>query len=227
MMNHGDVMGTGRHKIDVWHVRLASGETRTLSLDELAAGFQSGWIDARTPVLPAGALRWAPLGEVAGLDEEDESPPVPSMPNSIAPLALDSYGTDVPFDVDVPFDTESDPDVLAFRPRRGRTIFRVMTALVVVTGLGIAAFRGRPMLQRALASRTAAKAAPAVVVTAPPAPVLVAPPAIPIVSPEPAPAIATLSTTSLPDAPLTAEEKKAAAAEAKKAKRAASKRAPR
>ena len=235
MMNRGDVTGSGRHSVDVWHVRLANGETRSLSLDELDAGFHDGWIDAKTPVLPAGAIRWAPLGEVAGLDDDagyDAAPPS-SRPDSIAPVALDAVApsaADAAFDIDVA--AESHPDVLAFRPRHGRTIFRVMTALVVVACLGFAGFKGKPAVQRALASRGAAAAAAAPVVavavaTPTQAPPPVAPP--PAAAPETTPVVPTMTLTSLPSAPQTAEEKKAAAdaekkaaAEAKKVKRAVS-----
>ncbi|MDB5214582.1 MAG: hypothetical protein JWO86_2509 [Myxococcaceae bacterium] len=207
---------------DTWHVKLANGETRALSLDELDTGFHDGWINERTMVLAAGSTRWAPLGEVAGLDETPA--PVASTPNSIAPFALDS------FDIDVALDSSSGADLVAFRPRRGRTVLKVMTALVVIGGLGFAGFLGRPAVQRALASRGHASSvtADAKVTPTPPAPV-----AAPAPSPAPADAVPTLGAASLPNAaPLTDAEKKAAAeaekkaaAEAKKAKRAAQKRA--
>ena len=221
MTNQNDVTGSGRHDLDIWHVKLANGETRALSLDELDAGFHEGWINEGTLVLPAGAIRWAPLGEVAGLDETP--PPVSSMPNSIAPYALDTFGadsgSDIPFDLDVPLDAESDADVLAFRPRRGRKVLKVMTALVVVAGLGFAALRGRPALQRALASRDGARTSQAAAAQPPPAPSPVQaappPPAAPIASQ----AIPTMTATALPNVPnvQTPAEKKAEAAKAKKA----------
>jgi hypothetical protein len=220
---------------DIWHVKLANGETRKLTLDELDVAFRDGLIDERTPVLAAGALRWSTLGEVAGLDEP--SPEAAPMPNSIAPIAIDSFGVDAragnaPFGIDIPIDVASDADVDAFRPRRGRAIFRVLTTMVVVAGLGFAAFRAKPAVQRALASRAAARLTAFASPAAPPLPPQ--PPQEPPSAPPPAPT--TVSATSLPDAPLptatTAEEKtaaaeaeKKAAAEAKKAKRSAQKRA--
>ena len=234
-MTQADVTGSGRNHLDIWHVKLANGETRALSLDELDAGFHDGWITERTMVLAAGALRWAPLGEVAGLDETPA--PVASTPNSIAPLAIDSFGLetstsdDVPFDIDVALDGGSYGDVQALRPRRGRKILKLMTALVVIGGLGFAGFLGRPAVQHALASRGHASSVTADVKVTPPAP---APPPV-AAAPAPAPAdtVPTLGAASLPDAaPLTEAEKKAAAdaekkaaAEAKKAKRAAQRRA--
>ena len=70
MLDQPNVTGSGRHDLDIWHVRLADGATRALSLDELDAGFQAGWISESTMVLRAGSLRWAPLSEVAGDAEQ-------------------------------------------------------------------------------------------------------------------------------------------------------------
>jgi hypothetical protein len=222
---------------DTWHVKLANGETRALSLDVLDVGFHDGWITERTMVLAPGSLRWAPLGEVAGLDETPA--PVVATPSSIAPLAIDSFGTgsngdsDAQLDIDVAIDGESGADVVAFKPRRGRTVLKALTALVVIGGLGFAGFVGRPAVQRALASRghASSAAAGAVAPQSAPAPPVVttaaAPPAAPVAAPvaPPASTVPTLGAASLPDAaPLTDAEKKAAAAEAKKAKRAAQKR---
>lgn len=228
MSTRSDVTGSGRSDVELWNVRLSSGETRSLSLDELAAGFDAGWIDARTLVLAAGAIHWAPLGEVAGLDTDAEPSPPSSAPNSIAPMAFDAQAN-TPFDLEVPTGAESDPDVLAFRPRRGPAVLRVMTAMIVIAGLGFAGVRGKPAITRALASRgVPAKPAPAVVVAPPvvvatPAPatppVAQAAPAAPV--PEATPPIPTMSLTSLPSVPQTPAEKKAAAEAEKKARRAA------
>jgi hypothetical protein len=216
-MNHGDVTGSGRHDLDVWHVRLASGETRRLTLDELDAAFHAGTIDAHTPVLPPGALScWAPLGMVAGLDAS----PLPTpTPNSITPLAFDTFATESSADLGSPDSAcELDAEVLALRPRRGRKILGVMTALVVVAGLGLAAFRAKPTLQRALASRDGARVA--ITTEARVAPT----PAAPSPAPAPPRVIPTVLASALPDAPQTEAEKKAAAAEARKSKRAQQKR---
>ena len=229
MMNQGDVTGSGRHNLDIWHVRLADGETRALSLDDLDAAFQAGWVDERTPVLASGAIHWAPLGEVAGLDAAPPAP-VSSMPNSIAPLALDNF---IPFDLDAPIDAESDAEVQAFRPRRARKLLGVMTAMIVVAGLGFAAFRAKPALQRALASRGGGHSAPvtAVATEAKPPAAPVAPAPVPAPAPVSTEAIPTITATALPNAASSAEDKKAAAeaekkaaAEPRKAKRAPQKR---
>jgi hypothetical protein len=167
---------------EMWHVRLPNGETRRLSLDELDAAFNDGTINEDTPVLPGDAFTWTTLGQAAGLDNPQTPPPVSvSMPNSIAPIALDNV-RDVPIDIDLAFDRPSDADTDAFRPRRGRKIFRALIVLSVIGGLGFAGFRARPMVQHALASRAAAQA-PAPVVAPPP------PPALPPPPPPPAPVV--------------------------------------
>jgi hypothetical protein len=212
MSGQGDVTSSGRHAIDIWHVKLASGESRSLSLDELDRGFDEGWISEHTLVLAPGAIHWRPLAELAGLDETPA--PVSSVPNSIAPLALDTYGADIPIDEGA-LDAESDAEVLAFKPRRGKKIFGFMTAVLLIGGLGFAGFRARPAVQRALASRAASRAPAALAapVTPPPPPPVVAttPPPPPPVVASPAP-IATLDTA----APAGAKDKKAAKRAGKK-----------
>jgi hypothetical protein len=101
-------------------------------------------------------------------------------------------------------------------------VFAILTTLVVVAGLGFAAFRARPTVQRALASRGGGGSAR--VEPKPVAPVVPAPPVAAPVTPAALPAVAdavpTMTTTALPNAPLTPAEEKKAAADAKKAKRA-------
>ena len=235
-MNQSDVTGSAGQDLDIWHVRLSNGETRRLSLDELDAGFNEGWITEHTPVLAAGAFVWKPLSEVAGLDETP--PPAPSVPNSIAPLALDNFGLDsragsVPFDIDVPMDAESNAEVAAFRPRRGKRLLGFMTVMVLLGGLGFAGLRARPGVQKALAARAEARSDQSAAAAAAAPPAIAAPPA-PAPAPQSSattatPALPTSSVTSLPNAPATAAdkaaEKKAAAEAAKAAKRGAAKRA--
>ena len=160
--------------------------------------------------------------------------PAASEPNSIAPMALDTnqwkidlndlHSGDVRLDFSVrPVDDEDDleiPGVAFSRPRTGRRIVGVMTAMLVVAGLGFAAFRGRPALQRAYASasaRSAPAAKPAVVAVtalqAPPAPAPVAP--IVLAAPSTPVAVDTMPTMSANALPN---------AKAEKVKRAAGKR---
>lgn len=189
---------TAMDDVDIWHVKLASGETGTLSLDELDAGFHAGWITPHTLVLPAGALRWAPLAEVAGLDETRT--PGDVMPPSIAPLAFDNFAQ-----LDAVELTDEEKD--AFRSRGGRKVFGVLTALIVVAGLGYAGVRARPAVQRALASRGATHTAP----PAPPAPIAIAAPqalpaattSAPAASSAPTVAVPSMVASALPNAAIT------------------------
>ncbi|MBX3192359.1 MAG: DUF4339 domain-containing protein [Labilithrix sp.] len=211
-----DVTSSGRHNLDIWTVRLPSGETRGLTLDELDQAFDSGVIDAKTPVLKAGDLQWSTLGQIAGLDTTP--PPVSVVPNSIMPVALDTpYGVDLsdlrgPVALDVGALGPDDSAMRALRPRRGKKIFGAFVALAVVAGLSFAAFRAKPTLERAYAS--ALRRAPvAHVEPAPPKPEpppVVAPPPAPAPAPpapaEPAaaaidPSIPTMTASSLPNAP--------------------------
>lgn len=216
--------------LDIWHVKLANGETRALTLDQLDAAFQEGSIDERTPVLPAGAIRWSTLGEAAGLDETP--PPVSSMPNSLAPIAFDATALDLrAFDASVELDADGDADVEAFRPRRGRKIFGVLTAMVVVAGLGFAAFRAKPALQHALASSGGGGSTTTNADTKPidpPAPPATPPPATTQArpsSPSALPNVAASAAPTVADKKAAAEAEKKAAAEARKAKRTPQKRA--
>jgi pyruvate/2-oxoglutarate dehydrogenase complex dihydrolipoamide acyltransferase (E2) component len=57
---------------ELWDVRLATGETK-MTVDQIDAGFQQGWIDASTPVRAPGAFEWTTLGAAAGLDDGTET----------------------------------------------------------------------------------------------------------------------------------------------------------
>lgn len=226
-MTYQEVASSGQHQLDIWHVRLASGETRPLSLEELDEAFNAGVIDAKTPVLKAGALQWSTLGQVAGLDTTP--PPVSAVPNSIAPVALDAaYGeidlsnlrgagfSDVATNLggnlaDLSADAS---DVRALRPRRGKTIIGALVAVTMVAGLGFAAFRAKPALERAQAASSLQRAPVTVVEPAAPKPVDRPPvAATPAPPPEPAAAqpeapvvnandaVPTMSAASLPNAP--------------------------
>lgn len=182
---------------DIWHVKLENGEVRSLTLDELDAGYKDGWIRGRTPVLAAGALRWSPLRDVAGLDP---SGPWEAMPESVAPQAID-------IDVrDVAISSSEIPPELRPKKRAGK-IFGVLVALAVVGGLVYAGTRARPGLVASaksfVTSHVPGKSAPAKIEAAkpvdPPKAAAVAPPPP---APEPAAAapVATMSVTTLPSA---------------------------
>ena len=157
----------------------------------------------------------------------DEVSPATSEPNSIAPMALDTnqwkidlndlHAGDMRLDFSVPTFTDDDGDAIPTAPSRtGRRVLGVMTAMLVVAGLGFAAFRGRPALQRAYASSSAswhAPAKPAVVAVtalqAAPTPASApSPPAaeptptpLPVVATPASPAVPTFDANALPNAP--------------------------
>lgn len=77
---------------DLWHVLVAPGDTKVLSLDQLDDFFRLDVINGSTPVWQPGMKAWLPLSVVAGLDdEEDESeerapaPPARPAPRTPAP----------------------------------------------------------------------------------------------------------------------------------------------
>ncbi len=61
-------------RTDLWHVQLASGNLEVMTLDQLDEAFNADRIDENTMVLQGGALKWSRLGEILGLDEEEEQP---------------------------------------------------------------------------------------------------------------------------------------------------------
>jgi hypothetical protein len=123
---------------DIWHVKLENGEVKILTLDQLDAGYKDGWIRGRTPVLAAGALRWSPLRDVAGLDP---SGPWEAMPESVAPQAIDiDFGNDL--------DSKEIPNEL--RPKRtGLKVFGVLVVLCAIGGIGFAATRATGLVTSA------------------------------------------------------------------------------
>jgi len=161
----------------------------------------------------------------------DDISPATSEPNSIAPMALDTnqwkidlhdlHAGDVRLDFSVPTFADEDADAFPKAPSRtGRRVVGVMTAMLLIAGLGFAAFRGRPALQRAYASSSASWRAPAkpatpakpavVAVTAlqaaptpasPPPAAEPAPAPVPVVAAPAAPAVPTFDANALPNAP--------------------------
>ncbi|MBS2017868.1 MAG: hypothetical protein JST00_33635 [Deltaproteobacteria bacterium] len=159
--------GTGSHPLDIWHVRLDDGETRTLSLDELDRAYDEGWIHERTLVLEAGAIHWVPLAEIAGLDTAvvPEPPVHEPAPYSIAPLALDtSSAPENRFDAlgadEALAALRDDPDATFLtRKRRWPKVMRVASILAVIGVVGVVGFQKRPQIADALATATGKKAA--------------------------------------------------------------------
>ncbi len=90
------------NQADLWHVQVAAGDLRTMSLDELDSAFQDGVINEGTYVRHDGADTWAQLGQVLGSDDAEAplhephaadldtipAPPAASEPPiAVAPLA--------------------------------------------------------------------------------------------------------------------------------------------
>src|SRR5687767_15387696 len=108
----------------LWRVQLPTGEVRAMTLDGLDDAFQAGWIHEGTLVLAPGAMSWAPLADVAGLDAPDavEQATTPSL----SPVAISapesayeypSVATPRPF-TSIPIDAADIPDD-ALKPKRG------------------------------------------------------------------------------------------------------------
>jgi hypothetical protein len=71
---------------DFWHVALAPGETKVLTLEQLDDLFRLDIIDAATRVWQPGMSEWLPLSVVAGLEAEPSTPKAPPpAPSSRAP----------------------------------------------------------------------------------------------------------------------------------------------
>src|SRR6187402_2281145 len=53
-----------------WHVALAPGEVKVVSLEQLDDLFRLSIVDAETKVWQPGMSEWLPLGVIAGMDDE-------------------------------------------------------------------------------------------------------------------------------------------------------------
>ena len=73
--------------VDLWYVKLASGDVHRVTLDQLDGAFQAGHIDERTMVLASDAAdgtAWTSLGDLLGLDEPAQTGAAPA---GYAPVA--------------------------------------------------------------------------------------------------------------------------------------------
>jgi hypothetical protein len=71
---------------EFWHVAMAPGETKVLTLEQLDDLFRLDIIDAATRVWQPGMSEWLPLSVVAGLEAEPSTPKAPPpAPSSRAP----------------------------------------------------------------------------------------------------------------------------------------------
>jgi hypothetical protein len=71
---------------DLWHVIVASGETKVLTLEQLDDLFRLDIIDADTKVWQPGMRDWLPLSVVAGLEEPPTVIKAPAPPPSRRPV---------------------------------------------------------------------------------------------------------------------------------------------
>jgi hypothetical protein len=68
-----------------WHVRIAPGEVKLLTLEQIDDLFRLDMIDADTLLRQDGAEQWLPLRVVAGLDDDEVAPLAPPPPVRSAP----------------------------------------------------------------------------------------------------------------------------------------------
>ena len=171
------------NNLELWHVQLAGGVVRTMTLDELDSAFQADAIDERTMVMKAGDLSWTTLGDLLGLDAN-----VDGQPNSIAPMATDigSSALAMPRHDAPNFDFSPGTEELAvFRPKRRWG--RVVVAAAVIGGLagglstaksyGTDKIRSKVAMVTSLVKGKGAEGARAVAV-APPPQAPIAPPVV-------------------------------------------------
>jgi len=168
---------------NLWYVKTADGDVARMTLDQIDEAFNAGRIDVDTMCLPDGAIRWARLGDLAGLDAPAPAPaaaapaPAPAyayspVPNSLRPVSMDLSD-----------DVEEAP--FARKSGKGRVVGFVAVA-AVLGAAGFFAVRSGAVHLPGLGSTTVAAAAAA------PPPAL--PPAPPPPAPEPAPSTATPTT---------------------------------
>src|SRR3954468_23103054 len=87
-MNNYAASGHIADNEDLWHVQLATGEVRPMTLDQLDEAFQDGIVTEETFVYQSETNRWAKLGEVAGLGGDDEAVEIEPVPQAhYAPVA--------------------------------------------------------------------------------------------------------------------------------------------
>lgn len=142
---------------DRYYTQVDAGDVRLFTLDQLDAAFNAGLIHENTYVCLEGSSEWLTLGEVAGLNDEEEPASAPqlvaqaapqygafaaqsaasapysaaSAPYSVAPMVAPSLR---PVVNDVALD--DDFDMMAMRPKRrmGRVLAGV--AVLGLAGLG-------------------------------------------------------------------------------------------
>lgn len=124
---------------ELWRVQLGTGEIRTMTLDGLDRAFNEGTIDARTRVLAPGAAAWSTLAEVAGLDDECPTDPMPSL----SPVAISSDESSSAAPITAPSELELPDEIVDFAPRRRRLVVggvfaALSVAALIALGIGMA-----------------------------------------------------------------------------------------
>lgn len=118
--------------IDLWYVKLPSGDVHRVTLDQLDEAYQRGQVDLRTQVMGASTERWMTLAEILS-DEEPElpTPPraqpiayqhVPQTPYSLRPMSVDFEDVEI---------------VPPKRGRGGRWALAAIAIAAAVAGVGV------------------------------------------------------------------------------------------
>jgi len=151
---------------DKWHVALAPGEVKVVSLEQLDDLYRLSIVDAETKVWQDGMTEWQPLRVIAGLDDapapepkrtypkppSPRSAPPPPRPQSVAPAPL-AFATTQPAFIApvVPLVPPSIAQLTSVRPLvvsqrpmvapRGGAFGRFLIGLSLVAGLAVCAYR--------------------------------------------------------------------------------------
>ncbi|MES1186204.1 MAG: hypothetical protein ABUL60_20490 [Myxococcales bacterium] len=81
---------------DLWHVRIAPDEVKSLTLEQVDDLYRLDLIDENTLLRQDGTDEWLPLRVVAGLDEEAEGNASPSLPTPPPPISAARPGPSAP-----------------------------------------------------------------------------------------------------------------------------------
>jgi GYF domain 2 len=150
---------------DKWHVALAPGEVKVVSLEQLDDLFRLSIVDAETKVWQNGMSEWQPLRVIADLDDvpvaepkrtypkppSPRSAPPPPRPQSLAPAPAfaEPFGlaaTQPAFVTPIAIQPIASvrPLTVSTRapaPRRGGDFGRLLIALSLVAGVGVSLYR--------------------------------------------------------------------------------------
>lgn len=158
---------------DKWHVALAPGEVKVVSLEQLDDLYRLSIVDAETKVWQDGMTEWQPLRVIAGLDEapapepkrthpkppSPRSAPPPPRPKSVAPAPL-AFATTQPAFIApvvpiVPIQQMNSvrPLVVSQRPtpvaRGGGGFGRFLIGLALIGGASVCLYRNGLVQQAA------------------------------------------------------------------------------